>query len=1051
MKRTFNLVAVAAASCLMIACGGGERPVASVAGTTANPLAVPADSLSLYRSIESLRVPAGELPAAVAPSLRSATGPIDVWVSLTALPVSLKKKALRPDVAGVSWKATDAALQNQLQAHKALLRGGQDTLVSALRGLGARELGRVLVSHNAVAVRVDAARLAEIAALPDVAAVRPVRHYELMLGETVPYVGGSAAQGLGFDGTGTRVAVLDSGIDYTHRNLGGAGTPAAYAAAYGSGVGDALQTTRDGLFPTAKVMDGFDFVGESWPNGDRTEDPDPIDYQGHGTHVADIIAGVGPNRGVAPGAQLVAVKVCSAVATSCNGVALLRGMDFALDPNDDGDLSDAVDVINLSLGSSYGQDEDDLSFAAANAVKLGVSVVASAGNSANRPYIVGSPSSAPGVLSVAQTQVPSANVFPLAITAPAAIQGRYNNTASLDWAPLAGGIAGDVVFVGRGCAGDSYLAPPAGKVALIDRGACSISQKVRRASDAGATGILIGQVAAGDAQTFSNGGECPAPADGACKPSIVITQAVSDLIKGQLGMGATVSVSVSKAVFVNLAGSMVASSSRGPGFSASALKPEIGAPGASVSAIAGSATGEQAFGGTSGASPMVAGAAAVLRGAFPMRSPEQIKAMLMNSAHTEVYTNPATLPGVLAPVSRIGAGELRADRALGLSSIAHNVKARTAALPFGFAEVDRKANLDSELLIENFGATDRTYTLSAAYRYADDAASGATAIEMSPTVTVAAGGTARIAVRMKVDGTRLPVWGLGDAGVNGGNGALLEGNEVDGYVTLRSGGETLTVPFHALLRKSAAVAATGTDVRAGADLRLQNTGANAGYFDLFALTGTSPQMPKKSLPGAGDSLALIDLRAVGVRAVGDALQFGVSRFDRRAHPAYPAEMNIHVDANNDGVDDFLVYNAEVTGFAASGQSVVYVVNLSTGAGAAYFYLIADLQSGNAVFTVPMVALGLTPTSKFRFSVYAFDNYFTGSPTDAIVGMTHTPATPRYALQGGVYDGPVAAGQTLRLKVTAVAGGAAASPSQTGLLLMYAQNKTIETQLVTVKP
>ena len=63
---------------------------------------------------------------------------------------------------------------------------------------------------------------------------------------------------------------------------------------------------------------------------------------------------------------------------------------------------------------------------------------------------------------------------------------------------------------------------------------------------------------------------------------------------------------------------------------------------------------------------MVAGAAALMVQAYPNRSPENIKAMLMNSAETAVYTNPALLPGELAPITRIGAGELRVDRAIAL-------------------------------------------------------------------------------------------------------------------------------------------------------------------------------------------------------------------------------------------------------------------------------------------------------------------------------------------------------------------------------------------------
>jgi minor extracellular serine protease Vpr len=669
---------------------------------------------------------------------------------------------------------------------------------------------------------------------------------------------------------------------------------------------------------------------------------------------------------------------------------------------------------------------------------------------ADRPYITGSPAIGAGGHQRGADAGAGCRRLPARRHRHHAVDDH--NTALVDWAPIGpGSVAKSCKLPGRACPGDPIFGGNslAGKVALIDRATCSISLKVDVATKAGAVAVIVANNAAGDPPSFSFGG-----GDQPLVPTVVISLADGNRIKtalGATGVNPAVVASMSPATSIGLAGSMVASSSRGPGFSTTALKPEIGAPGASVSAIATTGTGEEAFGGTSGASPMVAGAAAILRGAYPERTALQIKAMLMNSANTVVYTNPATQPGVLAPISRIGAGELRVDRALGLTTIAHNVKARTAALPFGFAEVDRTANLGSELLIENFGTAPVTYTLSSAYRYASDAAAGATTIEMPASVTVPAGGAVKVDVRMKVDGRKLPAWGLGNAGPNGGNGALLEGNEVDGYVTVSGGGQSLTVPFHALLRKSASVSSTSTELKAGGDLRLQNNGVNAGYFDVFALTGTSPQIPKQALPGAGDNAAVIDLQAVGVRAFGDFLQFGVSRFDRRAHPAYPAEIDIYVDVDMDGFDDYVIYNSEATGFAATGQSLVNVFNLRTGVNTPYFYLFADLQSGNGVFTVPMAALGLTPAAQFRFSVYAFDNYFTGAATDAIIGMTHTVATPRYALEGGVLDGPVAAGQSLRLKTTAVAGGATASPSQQGFLLMYSQNKTIETQIVSVKP
>src|SRR5438034_11248732 len=461
-----------------------------VAATAAAGGAAPAADVS------ALMVPGGGHPASIDPALVRAKGEIDVVVRLIDAPLAVAH--------GRNAKQLGGALNpGQQRAYLKGLAQKQDALMGQVRGLGGRELGRVSKALNAVIVRIDASRIPDIAALPGVEGIRPVIDYQLDLSDTVPYIGASAVQAAGFDGTGTRVAVLDSGIDYTHAFLGGAGTAAAYTAAYGTTTSDARNTTTDGLFPTAKVVGGFDFVGELWPRPNaalcgldpsgnpRTcllPDPDPIDCGpaaipapcagSHGTHVSDIIAGNdgGSHKGVAPGASLYAVKVCSSVSTSCSGVALLEGMDFALDPNGDGDISDAVDVVNMSLGSAYGQKEDDLSAASANAVNLGIVVVAAAGNNADRPYITSSPASTPEVISAAQTQVPSAIDYPLVVNSPASIAGTYANTSTVDWAPIGAGFTSQpVAFVGRGCPGDPYLADPSGKVALIDRGVCAVS------------------------------------------------------------------------------------------------------------------------------------------------------------------------------------------------------------------------------------------------------------------------------------------------------------------------------------------------------------------------------------------------------------------------------------------------------------------------------------------------------------------------------------------------------------------------------------------------
>ena len=298
-------------------------------------------------------------------SLTAARGPQRVVVRLSVAP-------------SVDMAADGAAAQTtQLGRVKAQHR---QFIANAKRiDAKVRVLGETQRATNLVSLRIDASKIAKLALDPNVVSISPVVDYEKALDETVPYIGARAVQKAGTTGKGVRVGVIDSGIDYTHAEFGGPGTQAAYDAAYGTSNDDSRNVTLDGLFPTAKVAGGFDFVGESWPGGDGIEDPDPdpIDFEGHGTHVADIIGGI---KGVAPGVKLYALKVCSAVATSCSGVGLLGAMDWAIDPNGDGITRDHLDIVNMSLGSDYGESfDDDLSLAVDNASKLGMLTVAAAG------------------------------------------------------------------------------------------------------------------------------------------------------------------------------------------------------------------------------------------------------------------------------------------------------------------------------------------------------------------------------------------------------------------------------------------------------------------------------------------------------------------------------------------------------------------------------------------------------------------------------------------------------------------------------------------------
>lgn len=229
-------------------------------------------------------------------------------------------------------------------------------------------------------------------------------------------------------GEGVRIGIIDSGIDYTHATFGGPGTQAAFLA-------NNPNLVEPGTFPTAKVIAGYDFVGDLYDassNPVAVPDADPLDCAGvgadpqgrisggHGTHVASIAAGYGVNAagatyrgpysgsvtytdllvgpGIAPGASLVALKIFG-----CQGTTtyLTRAIDYALDPNGDGDTSDRiVDVLNISLGSPFGSDSDPDVVAVNRAVEAGVVVVIAAGDSGNTFYVIDSPASARQAIAV---------------------------------------------------------------------------------------------------------------------------------------------------------------------------------------------------------------------------------------------------------------------------------------------------------------------------------------------------------------------------------------------------------------------------------------------------------------------------------------------------------------------------------------------------------------------------------------------------------------------------------------------------------------------------
>src|SRR4030095_2085960 len=352
------------------------------------------------------------------------------------------------------------------------------------------------------------------------------------------------------------------------------------------------------------------------------------------------------------------------------------------------------------------------------------------------------------------------------------------------------------------------------------------------------------------------------------------------------------------------------------------------------------------------------------------------------------------------------------DKAIGLNAIAWNPEDQSAALSFGQVDVPFDGIvLVKKVRVQNFSNSHRTYSVARSFRYANDAASGAVTVIAPGSVDVGPRGNSDFLVTLLIKGSKLPTWAL-NGGPDGGNGAILDLPEYDGYITLTSGSEKLSLPWHVLPRKaSATVASPFVKTKNGGTLKLLNLGVETGDYDVFSLTGQSPRIPRDELPAPGDNFAIVDVQSVGVRHLpaavfgADYLEFAISTFGRRVHPNYPAEFDIYIDSNNDGTPDYVVFNAENGGCSATGQNLVFVANLAGGPATAVFFTDADLDSGNVIFTVPMnstaggINVGVQPWTTFGFSVVAFDNYITGALTDAVENMLFTPGNARFSVTG----------------------------------------------------
>ncbi len=573
---------------------------------------------------------------------------------------------------------------------------------------------------NGYSIQIAAKDVSKLSRIPSVKAYYPVVAIALPeenpvstpdLATALAMTGADIAQNeLGYTGAGIKVAVMDTGIDYDHPDLGGC------------------------FGPGCRVFTGWDFVGDDFDasnpaNQTPVPDPDPDDCNGHGTHVAGIVGANGAVKGVAPDVTFGAYRVFGCVGSTFSDI-MIAAMERA--------FMDGMQVLNMSIGSAFQWPDYPTAKASNLLVRKGMVVVASIGNSgANGLYSAGAPGLGKDVIGVASFDNSHINALTFNVN-PSGRQVPYLPiTITPD--PPTSGTSEPLVWVGQGCNADPYLGDPNGKVALIVRGGCTFNEKYQKAFNAGAVGVVIHNNVPG---LFAGGGIVNQGIFG-----IGISQADGLHIRGLLDNGDTVTLAWTdiRVNAPNPTGGLISSFSS-YGLSPDLdVKPDIGAPGGLIRSTYPLELGGYAIiSGTSMSSPHVAGAAALLLQAKPGTPANMVRTILQNSAVPKPWWGNPGL-GFLDNVHRQGAGMLQIDDAILATTL---IQPGKLALGEGAAGPQTRT-----LTLKNSGAADVTYDLSAVNALSTGGVitpsfftSNATVAFSQASVTVPAGGTATVDV-----------------------------------------------------------------------------------------------------------------------------------------------------------------------------------------------------------------------------------------------------------------------------------------------------------------
>jgi subtilisin family serine protease len=1052
--------------------------------------------------------PDTDLPAGIK---ADKNGKVKIVIELQDAPAAVVYSAQGTN--GASKAETAARTQSQIQR----IDRAQAELAVRLTALdsGVREIYRVQKAYNGVAVLIDAKAVAQIVNLPNVKAVHPLISKQLDLNISVPLVGAPQLWGSGvpITGKGIKVGIIDSGIDYQHADFGGGAT----------GVTSTLYISNDTTivgdvpgYPSVKVVGGWDFVGDDY-DADPTAstyqpipnpDPDPAacltggDSADHGTHVAGITAGYGVKLdgttytgtysvftssmdlgnvfrigpGVAPEADLYALRVFG-----CNGSTdvVPEAIDWAIDPNGDGDFSDHLDVINMSLGSSYGSLYDVDIDITNNAALAGVVVVTSAGNSYDNNYIVGAPSIADRALSVASS-VSGGEVldgFRVNNQVPGVYPG--SESAAYDWLTTTLPLTGTLVYPlpGSNPAQDQRTGCYtfditntniiSGNFVLLDWTDPSCGGSVTRtgkAFAAHAQGVLI----ADNSTLFDL-----RITGSSVIPSLSIPNSVGNLLKANLPLSMTFSHAYHNSIALNdpsTADLLSSFSSRGPRRGDSALKPDLTAPGDSVfSAANGTGVEGLSLGGTSMAAPHVAGAMALLRQQYPAWTVEELKALAMNTAISQLRTDVPLTSTVYGP-ARIGVGRLNLPNALAARSVAYNAGTPgLVSVSFGAPEVLSTATLVRRIRVANKSDAAQSYTVA----YSPTVNAPGVSYSVAPaSVNVPVGGITTLVVTMTANAAAMRHTADPSLTPMAGRQSL---GEASGYVYLTPGAATtpeLAVSIYAAPRpvskmKSAAgslaftsnltasLPLTGTGIQTAAPFaKVPNITSLVSAFELQYSNSTPPASGEVGSSAILEHVGVTSDFAAAGTITDSEVFFGISTFGNwSTATGADTEFDIYIDTNRDGDADYVLWNSNTgTSSQPTDVFVTKLYNLAddtlttedyvNGVSGSYDTAIFN----NSVMVLPVFAqsLGLTSTNNSRFDywVVTFNRDLNGNQVDTSPALTYDAGNPGLDFTDGVTGVPVwqdTPGQTVPVVFGKLATYLANESK--GVLLLHHHNAT----------